>query len=190
MKWAKELIRASKTGYAWDALFISQAIFVMTSSDVDDGRYILTTSGVRKISIDLAYQASPLLRFRGVSSMPSWRTPPSANETFEEFDNAVQSVHAAFGMARSGKFVAFLRIAHVFHRFVEDLQTPIEHLRLDHAGPQVPVRMDDEQRRLDICHMRQRRVGIQMLAYLFLPGIPSVMGGHQAIAAFMPTPSQ
>jgi hypothetical protein len=25
-------------------------------------------------------------------------------------------------MARSGKFVAFLRIAHVFHRFVEDLQ--------------------------------------------------------------------
>jgi hypothetical protein len=50
MKWAKELIRASKTGYAWDALFISQAIFVMTSSDVDDGRYILTTTDVGKIS--------------------------------------------------------------------------------------------------------------------------------------------
>jgi hypothetical protein len=88
-----------KNRFAWDALFISQAIFVMTSSDVDDGRYILTTSGVRQISIDLAYQASPLLRFRGVSSMPSWRTPPSANETVEEFDNAVQAVHPAFGMA-------------------------------------------------------------------------------------------
>jgi hypothetical protein len=88
-----------KNRFAWDALFISQAIFVMTSSDVDDGRYILTTSGVRKIAIDLAYQASPLLRFRGVSSMPSWRTPPSANETVEEFDNAVQAVHPAFGMA-------------------------------------------------------------------------------------------
>ena len=84
-------------------------------------------------------------------------------------------------MARSGKFVAFLRIAHVFHRFVEYLQTLVEHLRLDHAGPQVPVGMDDEERRLDIGHMRQWRVGIQILTYLFLPGIPSVMGGHQAI---------
>jgi len=90
--------------------------------------------------------------------MPSWRTPQSAKETVEEFDDAVQAVHAALGMAGAGKFMAFLRIAHVFHRFVEDLQTPVEHLRLDHAGAQVPVRMDNEQRGLDILHMCQRRV--------------------------------
>jgi len=50
MKWAREPIRASKTGYAWDALFINQAIFAMTSSDVDNGRYILTTTDVGEIS--------------------------------------------------------------------------------------------------------------------------------------------
>jgi len=49
MKWAREQKRALKTRYSWEALAISQSIFVKMSSDVDDGRNILTTSGVGKI---------------------------------------------------------------------------------------------------------------------------------------------
>jgi len=48
MKWARKQIRAQKTRYAWDSPFISQAISVKMSSNVDDERLILRTNGVRK----------------------------------------------------------------------------------------------------------------------------------------------
>ena len=89
--------------------------------------------------------------------------------------------------------MAFLRIAHIFHRSLKDLQTPVEHLRLDHACAMVLVRMNDEQRGLDILHICQRRVGVQIFSHLFLPRVPSVMGGHQAIASlntYIPSLSQ
>jgi hypothetical protein len=44
----QEADKSQKTRYAWDPPFISQAISVKMSSNVDDERLILRTNGVRK----------------------------------------------------------------------------------------------------------------------------------------------